>query len=108
MNDNEGSLQIFDQDKLQPEVRDAALASALAVLSREGVGAAEAVRAYGIDLMLAGVSDGEEHTDDHYREHGASLRAFEAYHAAKEAAETEIANIDPANAGFVVFFALAN
>lgn len=108
MNDNEASLQMFDQDKLRPEARHAALASALAVLSREGVSASAAVHAYATDLMLAAVSDGDEHTDDHYREHGARLHAFEAYHAARYAAEAEIAEHDPANAGFCILFSLAH
>lgn len=108
MNDNEGSLQMFGQDQLKTEVRDAALAAALAALLREKVTPAAAVRAYGVDLLLAGVSDGQEHTDGHYREHGASLHAFEAYWAAKDAAKAEIAKLDPANAGFVVLFSVAN
>jgi hypothetical protein len=107
MNDNEASLQMFDQEKLAPEVRDAALAAALAVLSREGVSASAAVHAYSMDLMLAAVSEGAEHTDDHYRERGASLHAFEAYHASKGAAEAEIARLDPANASFKILFPVA-
>ena len=95
MNDNEASLHFFDQDKLRPEVRHAAIAAALAVLSREGVSASAAVHAYSTDLMLAAVSDGDEHTDGHFQEHGSSLRAFSAYHAARDVAEEEIANHDP-------------
>lgn len=108
MGENEPSLEMFDQEKLKPEARDAALAAALAVLSGEGVSASAAVHAYSTDLMLAAVSEGDEHTDDHYREHGASLRAFEAYHAARDAAAGEIARLDAANAGFYVLFSLAH
>lgn len=107
MNDNEASLQMFDQDKLRPEVRDAALAAAHAALWRDGVAAAEAVRAYGVDLLLAEGLEPEERTDEHFREHGASLKACESYYAARDAAVAEIAKHDPANAGFRVLFSLA-
>lgn len=107
MNDNEASLEMFGQDKLKPEVRHAALAAAHAALSRGGVTATEAVRAYGVDLLLAEGLEPEERTDEHFREHGASLRACEAYHAAVDAAEAEIAKRDPANACFHVLFSVA-
>lgn len=106
MGDNERSLAMFGQDKLKPDARDAALAAALAALSRQGVTASAAVDAYSTDLMLAGVSDGDEHTDDHYREHGSSLHAFEAYHVARQAAAAEIAKFDPANEAFSVLFSM--
>ena len=106
MGDNERSLAMFGQDRLKPDARNAALAAALADLSREGVSASAAVHAYSTDLILAAISDGDEHTDDHYREHGASLRAFRAYHAAREAAAAEIAKFDPANEAFSVLFSM--
>lgn len=106
MNDNEASLQIFDQDKLKPEVRHAALAAAHAALSSEGITAATAVRAYGVDLLLAEGLEPEERTDEHFREHGASLKACETYYAARDAAVAEIAKHDPADAGFKVLFSL--
>ena len=96
---------IYGQDQLAPDVRDAALAVAHAALSREGVTAAEAVAAYGVDLLLAEGLSPEEQTDLHFREHGASLRAAEAYCAARQAAETEIAR---RGARFAVLFSLAN
>lgn len=108
MNDNEASLAMFGQDKLQPDARRAAVAAALALLAREGVSAAAAVHAYSTDLMLAAVSDGAAHTDAHYRQHGASLRAFDVYHAARSAAAATIAEHDPANAWFHVLFSLAD
>lgn len=108
MNDNEASLKMFDQERLKPEARYSALAAALAVLSREGVSPPAAVHAYATDLMLAAVSDGEEHSDAHYREHGASLHAFEAYHAARDAAVEAIARLDPANADFCVLFSVSD
>lgn len=107
MNDNEASLRIFDQDKLTPGVRQAALAAAHAVLSREGITAEAAVRAYGADLLLAEGLPPEERTDEHYREHSASLKACEAYYAAVQAAETEIGKRDPANACFHLLLSLA-
>lgn len=107
MNDNEASLKMFDQDKLEPEVRHAALAEAYAALSREGITAATAVRAYGVDLLLAEGLEPNERTDEHFREHGASMKACEAYYAAVDAAEAEIARRDPANSCFHVLFSLA-
>lgn len=107
MNDNESSLVIFDQDKLKPEVCHAAVAAAHALLSREGITSAAAVRAYGVDLLLAEGLEPEERTEEHYREHGASLKACEAYYAAVDAAEAEIAKRDPANSCFHVLFSLA-
>lgn len=108
MNDNESSLAMFDQDKLSPEVRHAALAAAHAVLSREGITAAAAVRAYGVDLLLAEGLTPEERTDEHLREHGASMKACEAYYEAVDAAEAEIAQLSPANSEFRVLFSVAN
>lgn len=107
MNDNEASLQMFDQDKLKPEARHAALAAAHAVLSREGITPATAVKAYGVDLLLAEGLGPEDRTDEHFREHGASLKACVSYYAARDAAVAEIAKHDPANAGFRVLFSLA-
>lgn len=99
------ALTIYGQDKLAPDVRAAALAAASAALSRDGVTAAEAVAAYGVDLLLAeGLAPGER-TDAHFREHGASLRAAEAYCAARKAAEGEIAR---RGARFAVLFSVAN
>lgn len=107
MNDHEASLQMFDQDKLKPEARHAALAAAHAALSRDGVTAVQAVSAYGVDLLLAEGLEPEERTDEHFREHGASLKACEAYHAAVGAAEAEIAKRDPANSCFHALFSVA-
>lgn len=98
-------LTIYGQDQLAPDVREAALAAAHAVLSSKGVTAADAVAAYGVDLLLAEGLSPEERTDAHFREHGASLRAAEAYCAAKEAAEAEIAR---RGARFAVLFSVAN
>lgn len=106
MNDNEASLQMFDQDKLQPEARDAALAAARAILSREGITAAEAVSAYEADLLFAEGLEPEERTDEHFREHGASLKACGTYCAARDAAVAEIARHDPAEARLNVLFSL--
>ena len=107
MNDNEASLQMFDQDKLKPEAREAALAAAHAALSRDGVTAAQAVGAYGVDLLLAEGLAPEERTDEHFREHGASLKAREAYYAARDAAANEISKHDQANSDFKILFTLA-
>ena len=107
MNDNETSLQIFDQDQLKPDVRNAALAAAQAALSRSGVTAAQAVSAYGIDLLLAESLAPAERTDEHFQEHGASLKACEAYYAAVDAAEAEITKRDPAKSCFHVLFSAA-
>ena len=98
-------LTIYGQDQLAPDVCDAALAAAHAALSREGVAATDAVAAYGADLPLAEGLTPEERTDAHFREHGASLRAAEAYCAAREAAEAEIAR---RGARFAVLFSVAN
>lgn len=106
MDDSKTSFGFFDQGKLKPEVCDAALAAARAVLSREGVSTRDAVRAAIVDLLLAEGLEPDERTDEHFREHGATLAALEAHDAAKEAAEAEIARVDPANAGFVVLFSL--
>lgn len=107
MNDDEASLQIFDQEKLEPEVRHAALAVAHAVLARGGITAATAVRAYGVDLLLAEGLEPEDRTDEHFREHGASLTACEAYYAARDAAADEVSKHDHANSGFKILFTLA-
>jgi len=106
MQSTDAGIKMYDQEKLKPEVRDAALSAALSVLATKGVSPSDATRAYSTDLMLSAVSDGAEHTDDHYREHGASRHAFEAYHAAKDAAVAEIARLDPVREDFrVLFFA---
>jgi hypothetical protein len=99
------ALTIYGHDRLAPDVRVAALAAANAALSREGVTATEAVAAYGVDLLLAEALAPDERTDAHFREHGASLRAAEAYCAARQAAEAEIAR---RGARFAVLFSLAN
>lgn len=101
-------LSMFDQEKLKPEARVAALAAAQAVLERHGVSAAAAVAAYGVDLLLAEGLEVDERTDAHFAEHGASLTALSAYHAAREAAEVEIARLDPASAGFPILFSPAD
>lgn len=100
-------LTIYGQEKLTPDARDAALAAAHAVLSREGVSPREAVRAAGVDLLLAEGLDPDERTDEHFKEHGATLRAAEAHSAATEAAQAEITRLDPANAGFHVLFSVS-
>lgn len=103
----DGRLTIYDQERLRPDVRDAALAAAHAVLSREGVSAREAVQAAGVDLLLAEGLAPDERTDEHFREHGAALQAIEAHDAAKDAAAAEIARLDPANTGFAILFLVA-
>jgi hypothetical protein len=60
-----------------------------------------------VNLLLAEGLEPEERTDEHFREHGASLKACEAYYAAVDAAEAQIAERDPANACFHVLFSLA-
>jgi len=107
MGDDEASLTMFDQDKLKPDARHAALAAAFNVLTRDGVSAAAAVHAYSTDLLLAEGLEPDERTDDHFREHGASLKACETYSAARDAAAAEIAKRDSANSGFPVLFSLA-
>lgn len=99
-------LTIYGQEKLRPDVRDAALAAAHAVLSREGVSPREAVQAAGVDLLLAEGLAPDERTDEHFREHGATLRAAEAHSTAKEAAQAEITRLDPANAAFHVLLSV--
>ena len=103
----DGKLTIYGQEKLTPDARDAALAAAHAVLSREGVSAREAVQAAGVDLLLAEGLAPDERTDEHFREHGATLQAIEAHDAAKDAAAAEIARLDPANTGFAILFLVA-
>lgn len=104
----DGKLTIYGQEKLTPDVRDAALAAAHAVLSREGVSAREAVRAAGVDLLLAEGLEPDERTDEHFREHGATSQAFEAHDAAKDAAAAAIARLDSANPGFAILFWVAS
>jgi hypothetical protein len=103
----DGQLTIYGQEKLAPEVRDAALAAAHTALSREGVSPREAVQAAGVDLLLAEGLTPDERTDEHFIEHGATLRAAEAHSAATEAAQVEIARLDPDNAGFHVLFSVS-
>ena len=103
----DGKLTIYGQEKLTPDARDAALAAAHAVLSREGVSAREAVQAAGIDLLLAEGLEPEDRPDEHFREHGATLHALEAHDAAKDAAAAAIARLDPANTGFAILFSVA-
>ena len=106
MNDARSRLTIFGQEKLDPKVRDAAIAAAQAVLLREGVSARAAVKAAGVDLLLAEGLSPDERSDDHFREHGATLREVEAHDAAKEAAQAVIARLDPEYAGFHVMFSV--
>lgn len=101
-------LTIFGQEKLTPAARDAALAAANAVLSREGVSAREAMQAAGIDLLLAEGLEPDDRTDEHFREHGATLHALKTHEGAKDAAAAEIARLDPANAGFAILFSVAS
>ena len=108
MNDDHGTLAMFGQDTLEPAVRQAALTAALAVLARQGVTAPEAVKAYAVDLLLAEGLSESERTDAHFREHGASLQAAEAYCLAREAAEAEIARHDTDGARFAVLFSVAD
>ena len=103
----DGRLTIYGQENLTPDARDAALAAAHAVLSREGISAPEAVQAAGIDLLLAEGLELDERTDEHFREHGATLHAAEANSAATNAAQAEIARLDPDNAGFHVLFSVS-
>ena len=104
MNDK---LTIYGQEKLRPEARDAALAAAHDVFLRESVSAREAVRAASVDLLLAEGLEPDERTDEHFREHGATLRAAETHSVATEAAQAEIARLDPDNAGFQVLFSVS-
>ena len=104
----DGTLAIYGQDALTPEVRQSALAAAHAVLSGDGISAREAVEASAVDLLLAEGLDVSERTDAHFREHGSSLRAAEAYSAAQKAAEAEIVRLDPAYQGFRVHFSVAS
>lgn len=97
-------LKMFGQEKLKLDARDAALAAANAVLSRRGIPARDAVKAAGVDLLLAEGIQPDDRTDAHFREHGSSLSAAEAHDAAKEAAAAEIARLDPDNAGFAILF----
>ncbi len=97
-------LKMFGQGKLKLDARDAALAAANAVLSRRGISAHDAVKAAGVDLLLAEGLEPAERTDAHFRDHGSSLSAAEAHDAAKEAAAAEIARLDPDHAGFAILF----
>lgn len=103
---NEG-LSIYGQDNLKIDVRDAALAAANAVLSRTGITAREAVKAAGVDLLLAEGLQPEDRSDAHFREHGSTMSALEAHNAAKDAAAAEIARLDPDNADFVILFSVS-
>ena len=104
-------LSIYGQDNLKIDVRDAALAAANAVLSRTGITAREAVKAAGVDLLLAEGLEPEERSDAHFREHGSTMSALEAHleahNAAKDAAAAEIARLDPDNADFVILFSVS-
>ena len=102
----DGRLTIYGQEKLTPDAREAALAAAHAVLSREGISAREAVQAAGIDLLLAEGLEPEDRTDEHFREHGATLQALETHDAAKVAAAGAVARLDPANTGFAIMFSV--
>ncbi|SBV31128.1 protein of unknown function [uncultured Sphingopyxis sp.] len=102
----DGKLIIYGQEKLTPDARDAALAAAHAILSREGVSAREAVQAAGVDLLLAEGLAPDERTDEYFSEHGATLHAIEAHDAAKDAAAGAVARLDPANTGFAILFSV--
>jgi len=104
----DGKLTIYGQEKLEPDVRDSALAAAHDVLSREGVSPREAVQAASVDLLLAEGLAPDERTDEHFREHGATLQALEAHDAAKDAAAAAVARLDPANTGFAVLLSVAS
>lgn len=104
----EAGLKMFGQEKLNLDVRDAALAAANAVLSRRGISARDAVKAAGVDLLLAEGFEPDDRTDTHFREHGSTLSALEAHNAAKEAAAAEIARLDPATADFAILFSVAD
>jgi len=106
MSENE-TLGFFGEDALPAMVRQAALVAAQLILSNDCISAREAVDAYAVDLLLAEGLDVAERTDAHFREHGSSLRAAEAYSAAQEAAEAEIVRLDPAFEGFRVHFSVA-
>ncbi len=108
MDASDTRLAMFGQDTLEPAVRQAALTAAQAVLARKGVTAQEAVKAYAVDLLLAEGLNESERTDAHFREHGASLQAAEAYCLAREAAEAEIARYDTDGARFAVLFSVAD
>lgn len=107
MDGSSASLRMFGLQSLDPQIGEAALVAAQSVLSRADVTASEAIRAYQADLMLAEGLAEDERTDEHYREHGASLKACEAYYGARDAAESVIAKNDPSRAAFKVLFTLA-
>jgi hypothetical protein len=100
-------LSIYGQDNLKIDVRDAALAAANAVLSRTGITAREAVKAAGVDLLLAEGLEPEERTDAHFREHGSTMEALEAHNEARDAAAAEIARLEPDSADFVIMFSVS-
>jgi len=104
---SESGLSMFGQEKLKPEARDAASGAAQAALDRRDVSASAAITAYGVDLLLAEGLGEDERTDARFIEHGATLAALDAYHEAREAAERQIARLDPDNAGFVILFSPA-
>lgn len=108
MDASDARLGMFGQDTLEPAVRQAALTAAQEVLAREGVAAQEAVKAYAVDLLLAEGLSESERTDAHFREHGASLQAAEAYCLAREVAEAEIARHNPDGTRFAVLFSVAD
>lgn len=103
----EAGLKMFGQENLKPDVRNAALAAANAVLSRRGISARDAVKAAGVDLLLAEGLEPAERIDAHFREHGSTMDALEAHNAAAEAAAAEIARLDPNNADFVILFSVS-
>lgn len=108
MEANQPQLAMFGQDTLEASVRQGALTAAQVVLDREGVTAQEAVKAYAVDLLLAEGLRENERTDAHFREHGVSLQAAEAYCLAREAAEAEIARHNPNDLRFAVLFSVAD
>lgn len=100
-------LKLYGQEALKPDVRDAALDAARAVLAREGISAREAVEAAGVDLLLAEGLGPAERTDEHFREYGATLRAAEAHSAAMDAAKAAIVRLAPENARFSVLLSVS-
>lgn len=107
MSGNDAPLTFYDQEKLDPTVRDAAISAANALLAERGISIAAAIRAYQAELLLADELDGAELTEEDFQTHGSSLRACDAYHDARDAASAEIARLDPARADFKILFTLA-
>lgn len=99
---------IYDSDKLNGAARSGAIEAAEAVFEQAGVTAVEAMGAQSAALLLADELDGQDPTEEDFAVYGRSLAGFHAYHEAREAAETAIARLDPAHAGFKVMFTVAS